>query len=223
MRPHRLLSIEDDADIARLLRLDLEDAGYEVTHADCGMQGLLASRQQSFDLILLDLGLPDFDGSEVLKRLRSNSEVPVIALSARDAVDEKVRLLELGANDYMVKPFSLEELLARVQVQLRSPSEEVLRAGPLELNLTKRTAACRDEDLRLTAVEFTILQALMSSPGKVFSRAELNQLVWEGQLNDGSNVLDVHVANIRSKLRDFDEHRIIRTVRGLGYSVRNEA
>ena len=138
MTAQRILVIEDDLDIANVLRLDLTDAGYTVEHADSAMNGLIRPREDHPDLILLDLGLPDFDGGDVVQRLRKNSAVTIIVLTARDTVDEKVRLLGLDADDYLIKPFHPDELLARVKVQLRQRISESLTMGELTLDPQKR-------------------------------------------------------------------------------------
>ena len=150
MSKQRILVVEDDLDIANVLRMDLEDAGFEVHHADAAMTGLIKAREQNPDLILLDLGLPDFDGGDVVQRLRKNSSVPIVVLTARDTVDEKVRLLGLGADDYIIKPFHPEELLARVKVQLRQRGSEALTLGDLELDPQKRLARYKEDELRLS-------------------------------------------------------------------------
>ncbi len=221
MNLRRILIIEDDPDIAAVLRFDLTDAGFDVIHADAGMNGLIAAREQFPDLILLDLGLPDFDGSDVVQRLRKSSSVPIIVLTARDAPDETVRLLGMGADDYMLKPFHPQELLARIQVQFRQQAGEgPLVSGDLTLDRQKREAHYRDEALRLSAKEFELLAVLMSEPGRVFDRAMLNHEVWQGNLPSSSNVVDVHMSHLRNKLRDAEAYGLIRTVRGVGYAVR---
>lgn len=216
----RILIIEDDLDIANVLKMDLEDAGFEVGHADSAMTGLIKAREDDPDLIFLDLGLPDFDGGDVVQRLRKNSSVPIIVLTARDTVDEKVRLLGLGADDYIIKPFHPEELLARVKVQLRQRGSESLSLGDLELDPQKRLARYKAEELRLSPKEFEILALLMRQPGRVYSRQEIGQEIWQGRLPDGSNVVDVHMANLRAKLRDLEGYGLLRTVRGVGYALR---
>ena len=141
----RILVIEDDQDIANVLRMDLTDAGYDVEHADSAMNGLIKAREEHPTLILLDLGLPDFDGGDVVQRLRKNSAVPIIVLTARDTVEEKVRLLGLGADDYLIKPFHPDELLARVKVQLRQRTTESLTMGDLTLDPQKRLVTYKAE------------------------------------------------------------------------------
>lgn len=220
MTKQRILVVEDDLDIANVLRMDLEDAGFEVHHADAAMTGLIKAREQNPDLILLDLGLPDFDGGDVVQRLRKNSSVPIVVLTARDTVDEKVRLLGLGADDYIIKPFHPEELLARVKVQLRQRGSEALTLGDLELDPQKRLARYKEDELRLSPKEFEILALLIRQPGRVYSRQEIGQEIWQGRLPEGSNVVDVHMANLRAKLRDMELYGLLRTVRGLGFALR---
>lgn len=212
--------IEDDLDIARVVQLDLGDAGYEVEHADTATKGLIRAREIAFDLVLLDLGLPDFDGGDVVQRLRKNSTVPIIVLTARDTIDEKVRLLGIGADDYLIKPFHPDELLARVKVQLRQRVSESLVMGDLSIDPQKRLATYKDEELRLSPKEFDILSLLIRQPGRVYSRTEIGQEIWQGRLPEGSNVVDVHMANLRAKLRDLEGYGLLRTVRGVGYSLR---
>ena len=214
-----LLIIEDDPDIAELLRRDLNDAGYRVDVATSVTQGLTLTRELSPDLILLDLGLPDGDGRQVLKRVRLGNSVPIIVLTARDQVGEKVELLELGANDYLVKPFVVAELLARIAVQFRRDSDEVLTLRELEVRIDKRLVTVRGQELQFSPKEFELLALLMRQPGRVYSRTELIKEVWDGKLALESNVVDVHFANIRSKFRGVELYGLLRTVRGYGYSL----
>ena len=219
MSPAHLLIIEDDPDIAELLKHDLVDAGYRVSVAGSVMQGLTQVRELKPDLILLDLGLPDGDGRQVLKRVRLGNSVPIIVLTARDQVGEKVELLELGADDYLVKPFVLAELLARLAVQFRKDFSEVLTLGELELYPEKRRVTFRGQELALSPTEFELLALLMRQPGRVYSRADLNKEIWNGKLTPSTNVVDVHFANIRSKFREVELYGLLRTVRGYGYAL----
>jgi len=220
MTTRKILMIEDDTDIASFLRSDLEDAGYDVMHAQDAMTGLVTVREQTPDLILLDLGLPDFDGTEVLARVRRTSTLPIIVVTARDTPDEKVTLLENGADDYVVKPFDSRELLARIGVQLRQHGGAPIEINGIELNLQQRLVKYHGQEVRLSPTEFNLLSLLARQPGRVYSREEIEKEVWEGRLPANSNVVDVHMANLRGKFRDLDGYGIIRTVRGIGYALR---
>jgi len=220
----RILVIEDDHDIANVLRMDLTDAGYVVDHADSAMNGLIKAREDHPDLILLDLGLPDFDGGDVVQRLRKNSALPIIVLTARDTVEEKVRLLGLGADDYLIKPFSIEELLARVRAHLRRVNPAVtgeVRVADLVMNLDGREIFRGGRRVELSAKEFELLELLARNPGKVFSRFEIEEKVWP-EYTGGSNVVDVYIGYLRRKLEEGGERRLIHTVRGVGYVLREE-
>lgn len=219
----RVLLIEDDPEIAHLLQLELSEAGFEVDWAAGGMAGLVRLRENSPDLIILDLGLPDLDGGEVARRVRSSTDVPIIVLTASDAVERKVSLLSGGADDYIVKPFHPAELLARIQVQLRhKEGGEQVVVGELEVAQAKRQVLFGGRELRLSPKEFELLSLLSSRPGKVFSRLEIEEHLWGHALEKDSNVVDVHVANLRSKLREVGAYGYLRTVRGVGYALRQK-
>ncbi len=215
-----ILLIEDDTDITRILEADLHDAGYQVTTAATVVQGMIQARESLPELIITDLGLPDGDGRDIVKRLRRGSDVPVIVLTARDRVREKVELLELGANDYMVKPFDVAELLARVAVQLRTSPSTTLTFGELELDPEKRCVRLSGQAVRLPPKEFEILKLLMQKPGRVYSRAEIYHTIWGGPQPEHSNALDVHFANMRAKFRNHEIYNLLRTVRGFGFALR---
>lgn len=219
-QPH-ILIIDDDDEIARLLQLDLQDAGYHTSRADSVIKGLIMAREHTPDLVLLDLGLPDGDGRDILTRLRKHSQVPVIVLTARDVIEDKVALLMLGADDYVVKPFQLPELLARIAVQFRQDVGGHLQVNGLEVRLEQRRALYGGQDLALTPTEFELLALLMQQPGRVYSRQELiDSMRTQDTLQKDSNVMDVHLGNLRSKLRDHGAHGYLRTVRGYGYALR---
>ncbi|WP_027482490.1 response regulator transcription factor [Deinococcus pimensis] len=217
----RILLVEDNLDIAQLIKEDLEHAGFEVTHAASGASGLVSAREHLPDLVLLDLGLPDFDGIEVARRLRHSSAVPIIVLTAMDAVERKLALFEVGADDYVTKPFSSDELLARVRVQVRRQQpRSLLTLGELELDIVRRTARHEGRPLKLSPKEFEILALLMQKPGRVYSREEIVASLWSGQPPPGAGLIEVHMANLREKLRACGAFGVLRTVRGVGYGVR---
>ncbi|GAA6733286.1 response regulator transcription factor [Thermus oshimai] len=217
----RILLIEDDPEVARLVELELSEAGFGVLWAKGGIEGLTLFRQHRPDLVILDLGLPDLDGAEVARRIRATDETPILVLTAQDGVERKVGLLSDGADDYLVKPFHPAELLARVQVQLRHrEGSEVLSVGQLELYPRRRQVFFAGREVRLSPKEFDLLHLLMSRPGRVFPREEIEEKLWGKPLGRESNVLDVHVANLRAKLREAGAYGYLRTVRGLGYALR---
>jgi len=216
-----ILLIEDDPEIARLLQEELAEAGYLVEWAPSGMAGLIKLRQEPPQLVILDLGLPDMDGAEIARRIKQHGDVPIIVLTATDAVERKVQLLLGGADDYLTKPFHPAELLARIQVQFRkAEGGEVRRVGELEIDVEARRVRHSEQEVTLSPKEFALLELLSSRPGRVFSRAEIEERVWGHPLESGSNVVDVHVANLRAKLRDAGAYGYLRTVRGVGYALR---
>lgn len=218
---HHILIVEDDLDISRLLRLELEEAGFNVSSCENGIRGLSAIREEGPDLIVLDLGLPDLNGAEIARRVRKTSETPIIILTAADDVNTKVDLLNSGADDYLAKPFHAEELVARIRVQLRRRSSgSVQKVGEMTLDAARRQIFWDDREVRLSPREFDLLVYLCNQPGRVYSREEIERNVWGEDLPPSSNVVDVHIANIRSKLRDAGGFGIIRTVRGIGYAIK---
>lgn len=224
VRP-RILIIEDDQDIARLLRLELEEAGFEVEHHPLGAAGLVALRERVPDLLVLDLGLPDLSGEEITRRVRRTEDLPIIVLTANDQLGSKLELLEDGANDYVVKPFHTAELVARIRVQLRPRNDAArLQVGELKIDRMARDVYCGSEEVTLSPREFDLLALLAAQPGRVFSRDEIERRLWgEDDRAPSSNSVDVHVANVRSKLREAGSHGLIRTVRGVGYAVKSVA
>jgi two-component system, OmpR family, alkaline phosphatase synthesis response regulator PhoP len=215
------LIIEDDADITNVVRYELETAGFRVVSAADGVSGLTAAREAKPDLVILDLGLPDLDGAEIARRIRKTSDIPIIILTAQDSIDRKVSLLDSGADDYLTKPFEVEELLARVRVQLRhQQGSATLVLGELEINFEKRLCRYANQEIRLSPREFELLTFLARQPGRVYTREEIERGVWGNDLPDNSNVVDVHMANMRSKLREANGYGVIRTVRGIGYALK---
>ena len=219
----RILVIEDDADILKVVRFELEEAGFTVITAVDGVTGLTTAREENPELVILDLGLPDLDGAEIARRVRKTSDIPIIILTAMDAISTKVGLLEGGADDYLTKPFEPAELVARVKVQLRRHrGGEVVTLGLLEIHPEKRLVRYNQKEIRLSPKEFELLNFLARQPGRVYNREEIERGVWGSDLDDNSNVVDVHMANIRSKLREADGYGVIRTVRGIGYALKSQ-
>ena len=213
----RILIAEDEARLAAFLEKGLRANGYATTVAADGPTALALARDDEFDLLILDLGLPDLDGLSVLRTMRAQDRrMPVIILSARDEVEDKVTGLERGADDYVTKPFRFEELLARVRARLRdsgTAEQTVLRSGDVSLDLRTRRAAIDGQTVELSAREFTMLEAFMRHPGQVLSREQLLSHVWGYDYDPGSNVVDVYVGYLRRKLGS----QRIATVRGMGY------
>ena len=216
---NRVLIAEDEPRIASFLQKGLRAAGYVTTVVDSGVDAAAYARSEDFDLMILDLGLPGQDGLAVLAQLRARGDrLPVIVLTARDAVPDRVTGLDLGADDYLTKPFSFEELLARVRARLRgqgraTPTELV--AGRLRLDLVRRIAAVDGREVELTAQEFLLAEALARHPGQVLSREQLLDRVWGLGHDPGSNVVDVYIGYLRRKLGAD----LIQTVRGMGYRL----
>jgi two-component system copper resistance phosphate regulon response regulator CusR len=224
----RILVVEDERKVADALTRGLETEGYEVVSARTGEEGYYLVQSQTFDLVLLDLMLPGRDGLEILKTLREKDrELPVLILSARDTVSERVKGLDLGADDYLVKPFALPELLARIRALLRrGRSDQVLRLrfADLEMDLVTRRVSRCGRLLELTARESALLEYLMRHQGRVVSREMLAREVWNepDRLTPIDNVIDVHVARLRKKVDQPFEHPLIRTVRGVGFRLSTE-
>jgi two-component system, OmpR family, copper resistance phosphate regulon response regulator CusR len=216
---NRILIAEDEARLASFLEKGLRSNGFVTTVASDGPTALALARDEDFDLLILDLGLPGLDGMTILRTLRAQGRrLPVVILSARDDVADKVAGLEHGADDYVPKPFRFEELLARVRVRLRSEGtaeQTVLRAGELALDLRTRRATVHGRTVELSAREFTMLEVFLRHPGQVLAREQLLSHVWGYDYDPGSNVVDVYVGYLRRKL---GKGRIV-TVRGMGYAL----
>ena len=219
----RLLVVEDDADIAGVLRRSLDKEGYEVRVAGDGPAALSESGLFEPDAVVLDLGLPRLDGVEVCRRLREDGDVPILILTARDAVDSRVEGLDSGADDYLVKPFEREELLARLRSLLRRRpprGSAFIVVGDLRLNPDARQVYRGDREIELTAREFELLEHLMRNERIVVSRQALLDEVWGYDPFAETNTVDVFISNLRRKLEAAGEPRILHTVRGAGYVVR---
>lgn len=217
---NRVLIVEDDPGMVSFLDRGLASHGYATTVADDGQRALAIASDADFDLVILDLGLPDTDGLSILRELRRRGEqLPILILTARDDLADKVKGLDAGANDYVTKPFRLEELLARVRVQLRedrSAEQTVLEAGGITLDIRTRKAMAHGTLVDLTAREFTMLETFMRHAGQVLSREQLLAHVWGYDYDPGSNVVEVYVRYLRRKLGEG----AIETVRGMGYRLR---
>ena len=220
---NRLLIVEDEPRIAAFLEKGLKANGFTTTVATSAYEAMLLAQSSEFDLLILDLGLPDQDGLTVLETLRGQGEpVPIIILTARDDIHHKVAGLEGGADDYVTKPFRFEELLARVRVRLRNrtivspPQEMILSIGNVVLNLRTRQAQIGDHPIELSAREFILAETFLRHPGQVMSREQLLSHVWGYDYDPGSNIVDVYVGYLRKKLGSG----LIETVRGMGYRLR---
>lgn len=219
-----VLIIEDDHKIAAFLKKGLKEQGFVVELCHDGDEGYEIASKGSHDVILLDIMLPGRDGLSILKGLRrEKNTVPVILLTARSGLDERVEGLNLGADDYMPKPFYMEELLARIKaVSRRSSGEQlsVIHQGDIRLNLIKREVKRGDEVLELTTREFNLLELLMRSPGRVYSRTQMLEHVWGYDFDPQTNVVDVYIRRVRGKIDLPDEPSLIEAVRGVGYKLR---
>lgn len=215
--------VEDDSDLLQLLSYNLAQKGYRVVSTDSGSEALGLCRRCRPDLILLDIMLPGMDGLQVFQALKATAslrQVPVIFLTARASETDRVVGLELGANDYIVKPFSVRELLVRVRIQLaaRSPRHDLLKAGPLELDRGRCKVLLHGEPVNLTATEFRLLEHLMSSPGQVFQRDRLLDAVWGQQRSVLERTVDAYIVRLRNKLEAKPGNpRFIQSLRGIGY------
>ncbi|RDI96110.1 DNA-binding response regulator [Meiothermus sp. QL-1] len=219
-----VLIVEDEKDIARFIELELQAEGYRTEVAYDGITGLSRFRETNPNLVVMDLMLPVMDGLEVARRIRKTSNVPIIILTAKDRVEDKVEGLDAGADDYLVKPFSIEELLARIRAHLRRVTPAItgeIRVSDLIINLEGREVYRGGRRIEFSNKEFELLELLAKSPGKVFSRFEIEEKVWPGY-QGGSNVVDVYIGYLRKKLEGAGERRLIHTVRGVGYVLRED-
>ena len=219
---HRLLLVEDEPDVASFVQQGLEEEGYEVRWVETGQRALEYIRQTDIDLVLLDIRLPDLSGLEVCERLRLHRpELPVMMLTALDAVEDRVRGLRAGADDYLPKPFAFDELVARIEALLRRTNQPrqsgTVEDGPLVLDPAARTCTYDGRRVDLTATEFDLLAFLMARQGQALSRDTIHQEVWGHDFDRGTNLIDVYVNYVRRKLDEVGCDPLIETVRGIGY------
>ncbi len=219
----RILLIEDELKLGAFVTRGFIAESYAVDVASDGEEGYALSQVYPYDLILLDLMLPKIDGYEVLRRIRQkNKAVPVLVLTARDAVEDKVRLFEAGADDYLTKPFAFAELLVRSKALLRrgtATRSSVLKLGDLELDRLTQTVKHTGKRIDLTTKEYALLEYLMLNPGRVLSRNMIIEHVWDQSFDGLTNIVDVYVRHLRIKVDDPHDHKMIRTVRGAGYMI----
>ncbi len=220
----RILIIEDEAKTASYLAKGMREASYVVDVASDGEEGLYLAEMNPYDLIVCDVMLPRRDGWDVVASLRrSGKSIPIILLTARDAVEDRVKGLELGADDYLIKPFAFSELLARVRSLLRRGGirqEEVLVSGDLVVDPVRHKVTRHGKEILLTAKEFSLLALLMRRKGEVLTRTVIAERVWDMNFNSDTNVVDVAIRRLRQKIDDPFETKVIETVRGMGYVIR---
>lgn len=223
----KILIVEDESKIARFLELELKHEGYEVLIAADGRTGLEKALNEKVDLIILDLMLPGLSGIEVCRRIRLESQIPIIMLTAKDDVSDKVAGLDTGADDYMTKPFAIEELLARIRVALNRKKQsketklEKLQIGDLVLNLTSHSAYYKDDELILTKKEYELLEYMMRNKNVVLTREQLLNHVWDYEYFGDTNVVDVYIRYLRQKIDEKYAIRLVSTVRGVGYIIKD--
>ena len=219
----RILLVEDEEKLARMVELELKYEGYQVEKAFDGRTGLERALSGEFDLVLLDIMLPRLSGMEVLRRLRRESQVPVIMLTARDSVVDKVSGLDSGADDYITKPFAIEELLARIRAALRGRGERgepLLTAGELSMDVERHRVTVKGQEVELTKKEFDLLRQLLENKGRVLTRESLLDSVWGFDFVGETNSVDVYIRFLRSKIDEAFGIKLIHTVRGVGYVIR---
>lgn len=225
MNSQKILIIEDERQIVRFLELELKHEGYVVVTAYDGIEGINAAQREAPSLILLDIMLPGLNGLEVCRRIMQSSDVPIIMLTARDETSDKVMGLDIGAADYVTKPFAIEELLARIRATLRRSgstvaSDDILTVGTLVLNRASRTVYRNGESIELTKHEFDFLAYMMINREIVLTRDQILENVWNYDFTGDAKIVDVYVRYLRNKIDDRNESKLIHTVRGVGYMLK---
>lgn len=218
----KILIIEDDEKIISFLKKGLEEECYIVDFATDGEEGLYLASINEYNLILLDIQLPKKDGLEVCKSLKeSNNQIPIIMLTAKDSIEDKIKGLDIGANDYLAKPFSFAELLARIRVQLRSKNSILLKLSidDLELDLLNKTASRANENIVLTSKEFTLLEFLIKNKDRVLSETMINSALSSFEDSNISNIVNVYIYRLRNKIDKKFDKKLIKTIRGIGFKI----
>ncbi|WP_033171462.1 response regulator transcription factor [Selenomonas sp. ND2010] len=225
----RIFIVEDERRIARFLQIELEHEGYETATEDNGLHAFERIAQEDYDLVLLDLMLPDMDGMTICRKVREISDVPIIMLTARDDVEDKVNGLDIGADDYMTKPFAIQELLARVRNALRKPRAdgrdvenegEKLQVRDLVMYPSRYEVRVKGEEVQLTKKEYSLLEYLLRNKRNVLTRDQILQEVWGYDYTGDTNVVDVYIRYLRAKIDDHFDEKYIFTVRGVGYAIK---
>lgn len=220
----KILIIEDDQEISKLLSVILTKSNTEPVAAYSGTEGLLQLQNNMFDLILLDLMLPGKSGEELIKEIRENSLIPIIVISAKVDIENKVHVLKMGADDYITKPFNQEEVIARVEVQLRKSAGRPQQTAnmiwrELKINTDKRSVSIHNKELQLTNAEFDILSLFVSKPEHAFSKREIYESIWKGTYYGDDNSISVHVSNLRKKIANITSEEYIKTIWGVGFML----
>ena len=231
MPDKKILIIEDEYNIARFLQLELEHEGYEVGISHDGREGLDKACSDYFDLLILDVMLPSLNGVEVLRRLRQKSDMPVVMLTAKDQMNDKILVLDIGADDYMTKPFAIEELLARIRVIFKRvdnykaskpQNDSILRIKGVNLDIERYTVTYKEKNIDLTKREFELLKYMMQNKNLVITREMILAKVWGYEYMGDTNVVDVYIRYLRSKIDDQFGIKLIHTIRGVGYQIKDE-